>query len=109
MIVDLPITKGCKIKFLEEKQRYTVMAIGERYAVCNKPMNALKTYLYTVIDFGEEIRGTENLVFRMGAETEKDCEEMLGRLEIEDKLKREATKVSHRNRIPLNIISIECL
>lgn len=105
MIVEIPIVKGSKIRFKEEIQRYTVRCIGERYAVCTKPMNAKKTVLYTVIDFEERVRGTENLVLGMGAETDQDCEEMLGRLEgREEGFSR--SEVSHRNRIKLNILEI---
>lgn len=94
---DTEIVVGSKIKFAEEKQRYTVQALGKRYAVCTKPFNAQKTVIYSVVDFEEQVRGTENLVFGMGAETKEQCEEMLDRLESGE------TEVSHRNRIPLCI------
>ena len=71
---------GSKIKFLSEKQRYTVQASNRFYSVCTKPFNAKKTVIYTVIDWYNQIRGTENLVFGMGAETKEQCEEMLDRL-----------------------------
>ena len=89
--------KGDKIKFEEEKQRYTIRAMSDRYAICTKPMNALKTVLYTIVDFKEKIRGPENLVFGFGAETDKQCEEMLERLE------KGETEISHRNRINLTL------
>jgi hypothetical protein len=88
---------GDKVKFREEKLRYTVQACDERFAVCTKPFNAQKTVLYTVIDFKWEVRGTENLIFGEGAETREQCEEMLARLASGE------TEVSHRNRIPLRI------
>jgi len=86
-----------KIKFKGEKQRYTVQATGKRYLVCTKPFNARKTVLYTIIDLKEEVRGTENLVFGMGAETKKLCDEMLERLESGE------SEISHRNRRSLDI------
>jgi hypothetical protein len=89
---------GDKIRFAEEKQRYTVQAVNDRFAVLTKPFNARKTVFYTVVDFAQEIRGTENLIFGMGAETEQQCEEMLERVTSGD------TEVSHRNRVPLKII-----
>lgn len=91
---------GTKIKFLEEKQKYTVMASNVAFAICTKPMNALKTVLYTVIDWNEQIRGTENLIFGFGAETKKECDEMLNRLTDGE------SEVSYRNRIRLNIEKI---
>ena len=92
------IKKGSKITFVEEKRPYVVRAIGKRYAVCTKPFNPKHTVLYTVIDIDKKIRGTENLVFGMGAETDEDCNEMLQRLESGE------SEVSHRNRVPLLIV-----
>lgn len=86
---------GDKIKFAEEKRAYTVQALGPRYAVCTKPFNPKHTVLYSVVDFKEKVRGTENLIFGMGAETREQCQEMLERLETGE------TEVSHRTRIPL--------
>jgi hypothetical protein len=94
---------GDKIKFAEEKLRYTVRAAGERYIVCNKPFNPQRTVLYTVIDWEEQVRGTENVVFSIGAETQEQCEEMLMRLEGRDAELGWSTEVSRRNRIPLKI------
>lgn len=91
------IPPGYKIKFVEEKQFYTIRASNIAFSVCTKPMNALKTVLYTIIDWNNNIRGTENLVFGMGAETNRGCEEML------ERLTQGESEVSHRNRIKLNI------
>lgn len=88
---------GDKIKFRSEKQRYTVRACNERFAVCTKPFNPRKTVLYTVIDFQRGIRGTENLIFGAGAETDEQCAEML------ERLASGFTEVSRRNQIPLDI------
>ena len=82
---------GDKIKFKSEKQRYTVQACNDRFVVCTKPFNPKKTVLYTVIDFERNVRGRENLVFGMGAETRKQCEEMLERLASGD------SEVSYRH------------
>ena len=97
----MKIKKGTKITFIEEKQAYRVMAIGKRFAVCTKPFNLKKTVLYTIIDIDNKIRGTENLIFGMGAETEDQCKEMLARLEIGD------SEISYRNRIPLLVRKIK--
>lgn len=93
---------GDKIKFAEEKQRYTVQAAGARYLVCTKPFNPRRTVLYTVVDLKERVRGPENLVFGFGAETREQCERMLDRLEgagmVDGKWH---TEVSRRNRVKL--------
>lgn len=86
-----------KIKFLEEKQAYTIQSQNERYLICTKPFNLKKTVLYTIVDLKEEIRGTENLVFGMGFETKEDCDEALYRLVNNE------SEISRRNRINLNI------
>lgn len=91
---------GDKIKFLEEKQRYTIRAINEWFAICTKPFNCKKTTLYTIIDFAHKIRGRENLIFPAGAETDRQCARMLKRL-TDGK-----TEVSHRHYIKLEIESV---
>lgn len=98
---------GQKIKFRREKQRFTVRACNERFAICTKPFNPRHTVIYTIIDLQEGVRGTENLVFGMGAETDEQCQEMLKRLttlEGHDYVHFQ-TEVSHRNRVPLDIES----
>ena len=92
---------GSKIKFAEEKQRYTVRAASERFLICTKPYNPKRTVIYTVVDLVENIRGTENLIFGRGAETDEQCAEMLARLEGFDT----PTEISRRNRVRLNIES----
>jgi hypothetical protein len=43
------------------------------------------------------VRGPENLVFGVGAETRQQCEQMLTRIEAGE------TEVSLRNRVPLRL------
>lgn len=88
---------GDKIKFASEKRRYTVQAASNRFLVCTKPFPLQKTVLYTVVDFDRGIRGTENVIFGAGAETQEQCEEMLARLDAGD------TEVSYRNNVRLDI------
>lgn len=113
---------GSRIYFEEEKRPYRVRARSGRYLVCTKPHNPKKTVLYTVVDLVEQVRGTENLVFGFGAETDEECREMVDRLEGRGESDSEEdlaylrtiipdikpappckTEVSHRNRIPLRI------
>lgn len=95
------LKKGDKVKFREEKQRYTVLKTNKRFAICIKPFNARKTYLYTIIDFKEEIRGPENLVFNCpDLYKEREVREMLVRLS------RGKSEVSYRRKLPLNIEQI---
>jgi|SRR5579872_3324131 len=103
---------GQKVKFFNEKKRYTIQACDERYAVCTYPINIIKkrhggkyehekTVMYTVIDLKKNLRGTENLVFGGGAEDKQDCEEMLARFNEEY-----GSEISHRNNRELDI---ECI
>ena len=94
----LPV--GSNIWFEEEKQGYTIRASNVAFAVCTKPLNIHKTVLYTIVDWNEQVRGTENLVFSMGAETDEECNEML------ERLTQGESEVSSRNRIKLNIKKI---
>lgn len=91
----LPV--GSKIRFAEEKQSFTVQASNVAFSICTKPFNPKKTVLYSVISWFEDIRGTENLIFGMGAETKEQCEEML------ERLTKGESEVSERHRIPLKI------
>jgi hypothetical protein len=95
-----PLLVGNKVKFAEEKQRYTIRASGPRFSVCTKPFNLRRTVLYSIIDIKEKVRGTEGVVFCLGAETRKQCKEMLSRLE------KGETSISRRNRIPLVIEAV---
>lgn len=92
---------GQLVRFAEEKQRYRIRAADKRYAICTKPMNALRTVLYTVVDFEQRIRGTENLIFCAGAVTDEQCSEMLERLATGK------TQISRRNRIKLRITEVD--
>lgn len=110
----LPI--GTKIKFaegrrLKNSKSYTVRASNNFFAVCTQPINVIqrrgdkkyefeKTVLYTIIDWSNNKRGTENTVFSLGAETEEDCQSMLQRLTDGD------SEISHRNFCELEIEKI---
>lgn len=86
---------GAKVYVARERRGYVVRARNERFAVCTKPH--FKTVLYFILDAVNGVRGTENLVFGFGAETDEDCEEMLERVSSGQ------TEVSHRNRVPWDV------
>ena len=94
---------GAKIKFYKEKQRYTVRASNAAYTILTKPFNARKTVLYTIISFHEKVRGPEDLIFGMGAETDEEIAEMLERMTTGD------SGISHRHRCNLDIESMTLL
>lgn len=92
-----------KIWFEEEKRPYSVRAVSERYIVCTKPFNLRHTVLYTIIDLKNGMRGTENLLFITGAETDEQCEYIISRLTDP----YEPTFLSRRNSIPARITKIQ--
>ena len=89
---------GDKIKFKEEKQRYTVRACDDRYLVCTKPFNPRKTFMYTMVDLKEGIRGRDGFILCGGDYTNEE--------EARDYIKGLRTgeaEISRRHRMPLNI------
>jgi hypothetical protein len=91
---------GAKVRFVGEKQAYTVICTSNRYTICTKPFNPQHTVLYTIIDWQEQVRGPEDLIFGMGAETKEQCLEMLVRLTDGHPGRSE---VSSRRNVWLNI------
>ncbi len=81
-----------------EVRPYKVRACDDRFAICTKPLNCKKTVLYTIIDLERGERGTENLIFCMGFETDQDCQEALERLQ------KGESEVSYRNCVKLDIV-----
>lgn len=98
---------GTRIWFDGEKQPYRVRARSARYLVCTKPFNLKRTTIYTIVDLEENVRGTENLIFGAGQETDEQCAETIDRLEGRDIDLGWATEVSHRNRVRLEITKVE--
>lgn len=94
------IKEGTRIKFRNEKGTYIVWACNDRYYICTKPYNFKRTRFYTIVDTVEEIRGTENLVLSLGCEDKESAKEMLNRISTGE------TKISHRNRVRLEIREI---
>lgn len=80
----------------DEKRGFRVQARNDRFAVCTK--QHFSTVRYFILDAESGVRGTENLVLGFGAETKEQCEEMLARLSSGE------TEVSHRNRVPWDVV-----
>ena len=84
-----------KIKFEWERSRFTIRASNACFAVCTYPHK--DTVMYTIVDIKEKIRGTENLIFWLWAESDEDCINMLQRLTIGE------SRISERNFVELKI------
>lgn len=89
---------GGKLKMDGEKQRYTVQGMRGRYIIATKPFNARKTYLYTLIDMDEKIRGPINAIFGIwdAVNTPEGAARLLAQMEEEG-----GWGVSHRRYKPL--------
>jgi len=112
-----PLQKGDRVQFapgrrLKNTKYYKVRAANRFFAICTQPLNMIKrqrggkykfqkTVLYCIIDWVNKIRGPENLVFGMGAESDQDCKEMLERLTNGE------SDISHRNNCKLEIQKIK--
>lgn len=90
---------GDKIKFKSEKQRYKIMACDSRYLICVKPFNLKRTYIYTIVDLQDQMRGPEDLLFGhdYNLQEQFDCEMLLGDFQA-GKL-----ELSPRRSIPLDL------
>ena len=85
---------GDKVYVPGEKRPYTVRVCDDRYVICTKPYNPKHTVIYFIIDSLECIRGTDNMVFCFGYETDEQCAERLKELQTGK------IEISHRNRVP---------
>lgn len=71
---------GDKIKFVEERRRYTVQAVSAsgRYLACTYPFMPKGTVVYTVVDLEQQLRGVDDSIGNsLGYETTEDCEHAL--------------------------------
>lgn len=93
---------GDKIKMVGEVQRYTIQARDERFVILTKPFNARKTYIYSIADLKQGIRGRDNLIF--GAyepyNTKEGAEHNLKELQNGD---MEVSRRSHKKLEPEEI------
>ena len=115
---------GKKVYFTNEKLPYKVMAVSERYVVVSRQLNrredakllhhevkmgAYSTFteafednkqspVYSIIDFEENIKATDNLVFGFyDYSKESDCKKVIKDLENGE------LELSHRNRCELSV------
>jgi len=94
----LVVGVGDRIKFRGERQRYTVQAASDRFAVCTKPFNLENTVLYTIIDFEQLVRGADDYILGKYDYDEPDaCVKALAELDAGE------MKVSRRNNVALEI------
>lgn len=74
---------GTKIKFNNEKQRYTVMARNEKYIIMSKANNLPRLdFFYSIIDIENMEMSSSDLIFDFTNYLDKEeCEEVIKKLE----------------------------
>lgn len=94
-----------KMKFDGERQRYTVQAHNERFAIMTKPFNPQKTYLYTIADLKRGVRGPCNFIFGLpcAVNSPEGAAEALGFID------RGEMEVSYRRCVNLSQSEAEAL
>ena len=91
MISYSDLKPGDPVFVADEIRPFRVKCRDERYIICTKPYNPLRTVRYFIIDLERRVRGPDNMVFCSGYETQEQCEERLKELQ-EGKI-----EVSYRN------------
>ncbi|WP_257015100.1 hypothetical protein [Rhodococcus sp. ACPA1] len=98
----IPLDAGARIRFgLEPRRHYTVRATSEHFVVCTRPRDfpSQGEFVYTVIDWRGGIRGPVNIVAQsVDVSTDEQCRDLLHDLEAG------RWEISHRNRVPLDIL-----
>ena len=64
-----------------EVRPYRVKCRDDRFIICTKPFNPMRTVMYFIIDIERGLRGPDNMVFCSGYETQEQCEERLKELQ----------------------------
>lgn len=79
----VPLAVGDKVKFAEERLRYTVRAVSAdgRWVILTKPFNPRRTVLYTIIDWDSGVRGPDDMVFGWGYEDDDQVMSNMAALE----------------------------
>ena len=97
------VSVGDRVTFSGEVKSYKVRAVSpdERYAICTKPFNLKKTVIYSIIDFEENRRASDDRIFCSGYETDDDVAERMNEL-VSGKL-----ALSRRHSCPLHIVKIK--
>lgn len=58
------VFKGARLRFANERGTYRVRCISERYAICTRPHNPLRTVIYSIIDIDRGIPDVIEVCFR---------------------------------------------
>ncbi len=92
------IAGNARVKLDGERQRYTIMAHNDRFAIMTKPFNAQRTYLYTIADLERGVRGPCNLIFGLPC----DVNTLEGAAEALAKIEAGEMEVSRRRCVDMS-------
>lgn len=76
------LNKGQRVWFSDGKKSFKVREANEKFAICTQPYNFKpETVIYTIIDFENNIRGMDNMVFGVhDYYSDEDCAEAMKEL-----------------------------
>jgi len=102
---------GDKIKFAEHKRPFTIKACNDRWLICTKPFNPKKTFIYTIVDLLNNLRGPDNYYCKFDYDNIEQANLALIELDTpisEDSYSRapytqHELEISGKRRIALNI------
>lgn len=105
---DTKLEVNSEIKFKEDEEKYKIISSNIVFAICTREVPRKdygdhyqdKHTVYTIIDFWNDKRGAENLIFWKWVSDKKECDEMLERLTNWE------SEVSSRNCVDLKIEDI---
>lgn len=98
---------GDLIKFKSEKQRYTIRACDDRFIIATKPFNLKRTYLYTIIDLEEGIRGADNWYCKFDYSDPEEAKKCIQLLNLDPLRGFNSVSISFRSRMDLDIERID--
>ncbi|MGW4336750.1 hypothetical protein ACWEK5_28675 [Rhodococcus koreensis] len=98
----IALAPGDRIRFgIEPRRPYTVRALSENFVVCTRHRDFATQgeFVCTVIDWRSGIRGPVTVIgHSMDMSTDQQCRDLL------DDLEAGRWEISHRNRVPLDIL-----
>lgn len=74
---------GAKIKWINEKKRYKVIARNDNFIIIAKPFNVKQTYMYSILDLEYMQCNRDNMIFgpKFNYSDKEECEEALKELQ----------------------------
>lgn len=91
---------GRKLQF-EKQKWWTITGVNDRYIICYYKNKNMDTFVYTIIDLIDCIRGADNCYTKYNYTDPEECIKAL------EELNTEELKISYRNWTHLNITKFQ--